>query len=124
MIDGYQELWQAVLLQIVTDALMPDHRATGPEALERRRSRDILTRGGAHFNRICAFAGVDPTAVKDAFRLGKCRVTPGHTCAAKRVYQRDSQAKAKAWRSEGRTTREIAALLDLSPETVRKYVRT
>lgn len=65
-----QRLWQAVLAQAINDATRES--ASSPE--DRRamlEARAWLDRGGHDFRRCCTFAGLDPDAVRDAWRAGR-----------------------------------------------------
>ena len=65
-----QRLWQAVLAQAINDAT----RESASSAEDRRampEARAWLDRGGHDFRRCCTFAGLDPDAVRDAWRAGR-----------------------------------------------------
>lgn len=65
-----QRLWQAVLAQAINDAT----RESASSADDRRamlEARAWLDRGGYDFQRCCTFAGLDPDAVREAWRAGR-----------------------------------------------------
>lgn len=65
-----QRLWQAVLAQAINDAT----RESASREEDRRamlEARAWLDRGGYDFQRCCTFAGLDPDAVREAWRAGR-----------------------------------------------------
>lgn len=73
MIAPERQLWASVLIQAINDALRPeayseDNRRAYQEA------KAWLDRGGHDFARVCAYVGLDPVAVHEAWKAGRASV--------------------------------------------------
>lgn len=69
-IDGCRQLWCAVLMRAVMDALSPNPYSD----VDRRAKRDAISwldGGGRDFKQVCTLAGLDPEAVHDAWKSGR-----------------------------------------------------
>lgn len=65
-----QRLWQAVLAQAINDATR-ESASRMEDRVAMLEARAWLDRGGHDFRRCCTFAGLDPDAVRDAWRAGR-----------------------------------------------------
>ena len=77
--NGLRALWAAVLHQALLEATggsgVGDGRASARAA--RGRSEAWFARGGRDFEMVCAFAGVDPDAVRSRWREAAARLVAG-----------------------------------------------
>ncbi len=64
-----QELWTAVMARAIVDVLSPSQIADG--AWARRSAVRFFEHGGSDFNLVCSLAGLDPDAVRAAYRMGR-----------------------------------------------------
>lgn len=65
-----QRLWQAVLAQAINDATR-ESASREEDRMAMMEARAWLDRGGRDFRRCCTLAGLDPDAVRDAWRAGR-----------------------------------------------------
>lgn len=85
--DGMAPLWQAVLLRAVMDGLGQGSIDKGPYRARyvehaQREADAWLTRAGRDMQHVCALAGFDPDAVRDAY----LRVKGQQETTGERVY--------------------------------------
>ena len=65
-----QRLWQAVLGQAISDAMMEDPQ-TLESMMNKKSARSWFDFAGRNFRWVCEMAGMDPDAVSEAWRDGR-----------------------------------------------------
>jgi hypothetical protein len=61
-----KELWQAVIVRALMDALMP-----GGDRLDKSRARTWLTGQSKDFTMVCSLAGFDQDFIRDSYLSGR-----------------------------------------------------
>ncbi len=118
MISPERALWAAVLARLIADA-----RGDG-DKLDQQRAKHVLRRGGRDLTMICDLAGFDAEAVMDRYeRMNGRFVAPQRPVPARAAFvdhlARRRQRVAEL-RAAGHSRRHIAAILQISPEMVRR----
>jgi hypothetical protein len=70
-----QDLWQAVLLQAVKDAVTPGAYSEADRRAH-HEAKAWLERGGEDFREVCNLAGFDPEHVRDCYLGGRINTLP------------------------------------------------
>jgi hypothetical protein len=60
------ELWQAVVLRAMMDALAP-----GRDGIDKSRADTWFRKGDKQFREVCSLAGFDPDFIRDSYLSGR-----------------------------------------------------
>ncbi len=118
MILPERALWAAVLGRLLADA------SGDGSSLDQQQARSILRPGSRDLQMICDMAGFDHEAVLDRYERMQGRFVPPQRPAPVRAEYVDHLNKRRQrvaeLRDAGHSRRHIAAILQISPEAVRR----
>lgn len=118
MIHPERALWAAVLARLIADA------RGDADKLAQQQARHVLRRGSRDLQMICDMAGFEAGAVMDRYERMQGRFVPPQRPAPVRAEYVDHLNKRRQrvaeLRDAGHSRRHIAAILQISPEAVRR----
>lgn len=118
MIHPERALWAAVLARLIADA------RGDADKLAQQQARHVLRRGSRDLQMICDMAGFESEAVLDRYERMQGRFVRPQRHAPVRAEYVDHLNKRRQrvaeLRDAGHSRRHIAAILQISPEAVRR----
>lgn len=118
MIHPERALWAAVLARLIADA------RGDADKLAQQQARHVLRRGSRDLQMICDMAGFESEAVLDRYERMQGRFVPPQRPAPVRAEYVDHLNKRRQrvaeLRAAGHSRRQIAAILQISPDMVRR----